>query len=228
MATIKEFLNKKRRADTFIQIGTNDGCDRFRNIVREYKPKLVVLIEPNKDLIPEIENNYSGIANVCIENVAIATEEKDVSLYIPLVDGNGRADNGCYYSSSTFSMIPMNDWGSMDNMEKITAKAVTLSSIFRKYGIRKADYLCTDTEGYDAEILKNTDLWKYQIDILQYEKWDFDSSVFARHNPNWEQLGSAGMDTLHGILSLMGYDFYDDSDDGNNIIAVTKRAEVWI
>lgn len=39
----------------FFQIGTNDGNDDFRQMVNKEKPDLVILVEPNPDLIKHIK-----------------------------------------------------------------------------------------------------------------------------------------------------------------------------
>jgi hypothetical protein len=152
---------------------------------------------------------------------------EDVTLYLPQVDDNCRAANGYYYQPSKFSIKPMNDWGSMDEMHILHSKGMTAHKLFEKYRVRRIDFLCLDTEGYDSEIIKSIDLWKYTIDILQYENWNFDSTLFARHNEDWYNLGDVAMDTVRGMLSLRGYDLYDD-ETKSNTIAINNRKEAWI
>jgi hypothetical protein len=48
----------------YFQIGTNNGNDNFRNIVAREKPDLVILVEPNANLVESIKSNYSNINNV--------------------------------------------------------------------------------------------------------------------------------------------------------------------
>jgi FkbM family methyltransferase len=227
-ATLQEFLDKKIQKDVFVQIGTFDGDDIFRELVFKYNPKMVILVEPNKDMTPDIKYNYSGVSGVFIENVAITTQpQKEIVLYLPAVDENTKAQNGCYYSPSKFSLKPMNDWGNKEEMRKMYVRGITMTTLLRKYQIRHIDFLCLDTEGYDVEILKSMDLWKYWSDIIQYEKWGFDPTCFARHNADWDQLGEPAMDLIQGILSLMGYGLYTDQFN-SNIIAVTNREAAWI
>jgi len=227
MATVKQFLNNKNRIEVFVQVGTNNGADRFRELVREFNPKRVLLIEPNKDMIPEIKNNYRGARGVIIENVAISTKEGVESLYLPWTNDNGRADNGCYYGASKFSIVPQNDWGVKDKMNKIDAYSIRLDTLLAKYSITYVDYLCIDTEGYDAEVLKSLDIYDKIVDIIQYENYGFDSTLFSRHNENWDSLGDKAMEWIKGVLSSMGYKFHKDSEDTSNTIAVTNRQEVW-
>lgn len=224
--SIKELLDIKNRKEVFVQIGTNDGLDLFHEMANLYKPKLIVLIEPNKNLIDCIKTNYEGINGVHIENVAITNEEKDdVILYIPGSEEKGIPKVG--YDTGHFSLLPMNDWGEKDGMITIHAKGITINSIFEKYNIKYVDYLCVDTEGYDAQILKTIDFLKIPIDIIIFESWLFQPEVFTKHNANWEFLGAAAYDEIHKILSLIGYDIYDDSDYQFNKIAVTNREKTW-
>ena len=39
----------------FVQIGTNNGNDRFIQLVKNEKPDMVILVEPNKSLLDEIK-----------------------------------------------------------------------------------------------------------------------------------------------------------------------------
>ena len=51
----------------FFQIGTNNGNDNFRKLVKDQKPYIVILVEPNINLIDEIKQNYYNIQNVYID-----------------------------------------------------------------------------------------------------------------------------------------------------------------
>jgi len=225
MGIVRDFLLKKVKNDVFVQIGTYDGNDEFRELVIELKPSTILLVEPNKDMIPIIAMNYNNISGVYIENVAIvASKEQEGILYLPRTDNNGKADNGIYYGASKFSLNPLNDWGSKDDMQKINVATMTIESLFKRHAIKYVDYLCLETEGYDGEIIKSMDLWNIPVHICQYENWDFDSTMFARHNENWDNLGSKAMECIEGIFSAMGYEQYKD---GANKIVVTNREEAW-
>lgn len=229
-ASIREFLNRKIRKNVFIQIGTNNGEDFFRDMVLLHKPQTVILIEPNKDLMGFIEKNYYGINGVHIETVAITKiEEDDVILYIPRQNESGFADNGQRnYDYGHLSLLPMNDWGDKETMRTIHAKGVTLNSIFDKYGITYVDFLCIDTEGYDGEIIKTIDFLQHLIDIIKYEDWSFPSENFSKHNTNWEELGLASVNVINDILFSFGYDIYNDAEDIHNKFAITQRDGTWM
>ena len=101
--------------DVFVQIGTNTGDDLFRDLVVQYRPKRVILIDPLADeqnLFPVIKNNYQQATDseITVVNSAIVSQEDKnkpdavlgslniaagttdneqsfVSLYIPAKDG---------------------------------------------------------------------------------------------------------------------------------------------
>ena len=60
-----EILDKIKNYDLFIQIGTNTGKDNFNKLVYKYKPKKVILVEPNSQLISKIKENYKENSKFC-------------------------------------------------------------------------------------------------------------------------------------------------------------------
>ena len=85
------------------KIGTNNGNDVFRDICKRYKPNMIVLVEPNKNHIESIKNNYSYLDNVNIFSNAIYYEDdKDIELYIPAMDCifGTPGENGITYSDT--------------------------------------------------------------------------------------------------------------------------------
>lgn len=67
----------------FFQIGTNDGNDLFRDLVIKNKPDIVILVEPNPQLICEIQKNYKNIENFHIYSNAIYySDDEIIELYI--------------------------------------------------------------------------------------------------------------------------------------------------
>ena len=209
----------------FFQIGTNTGDDLFRDICMKYKPDIIVLVEPNTELIKDIENNYKGISNIHIFNNAIYYEDnKEVELYIPAIDGvyGNKAENGHTYSHGEFSLLPMNDWGDKKNMIKLIAKTITFDSICQKLNITDIHYLQIDTEGFDSEIIKMIDLNKYNIKEIRFEKWTFPADNYTRyHNEDKEKFGMNGMNFVVEKFKNNGYVLKAKSDKtGNDIVAV--------
>jgi len=215
-------------SNVFFQIGTNNGNDMFRELVIKNKPDIVILVEPNINLINEIKNNYNNIKNVYIYNNAIYyTNDEILELYIPAKNGimGVRSDNGIIYDSGHFSLVPMNDWGKKEDMVKFLTKSITFDEICKIHNIKSIEYLQIDTEGFDSEIIKMIDLSKYTIKQIRFEKWGFKSDCFTNFNKDLSnELGENGM--INTINKLTSYNYYinDISDkDGNDIIATLKQ-----
>ena len=212
----------------FFQIGTNDGNDMFRDIVKKNKPDLVILVEPNESLINEIKKHYNNIPNVHIYNNAIYyNSDENLELYIPAKNGvfNTVADNGILYGTPHFSLIPMNDWGEKNDMVKIKSKSITFDEICRIHNITTIEYLQIDTEGFDSQIIKMIDLLKYKIKSIRFEKWGFETECFTKHNNNLSnELGANGMSISLNKLKFNNYSVHDISDaDGVDYIAVLNE-----
>jgi FkbM family methyltransferase len=211
----------------FFQIGTNNGNDLFRRLVLKHIPDCIILVEPNENLIHEIKQNYSGIQNVYIFNNAIYyNNDEMLELYIPAKNGimGTRADNNITYSDGHFSLVPMNDWGSKNDMVKIKTKSITFDKICSIHGITNIEYLQIDTEGFDTEIIKMIDLSKYKINRIRFEKWGFKTECFTEYNKEKaHELGENGMTRAINKLIHYNYEINDiHDDDGNDIIATLK------
>jgi len=208
----------------FFQIGTNDGNDMFRELVKQENPDMVILVEPNESLLNKIKINYEGIKNVHIYNNAVFyTTGETVELYIPAKNGimGSIADNHNTYGDGQFSLLPMNDWGEKDDMVKIQAKSITFDEICSNHNITDIEYLQIDTEGFDSEIIKMIDLSKYIIKKIRFEKWGFSVDRFTRYNDELsDELGINGMNNSIDKLKQYNYTLTDINDqDGNDIIA---------
>jgi len=209
----------------YFQIGTNNGNDLFRQMVLQNIPDLIILVEPNENLINEIKQNYSSIENVYIYNNAIYyNNDETVELYIPAKNGimNTCADNGIIYSDVHFSLLPMNDWGDKSDMVKIESKTITFDTICKIHNITSIDYLQIDTEGFDSEIINLIDLSKYKINKIRFEKWGFNVECFTDyHKKKAYDLGINGMNNAINKLKSYNYIITDISDnDGNDILAI--------
>ena len=227
-------MEKLYNSDLFVQIGTNDGGDLFNKLVKHFKPKRVLLIEPNDSLNPYILQNYKEVyddLNIEIINKCIYdTDDKEVSLFIPAKDGvygnpgvqPERKQGNLTYSNKHFSLIPMNDWGDKNNMIELKCKTIKFSTLCKLYNITKIDYLQIDTEGYDSEIISSIDLNLIDVKIIRYEKWPFDENCFSKyHNDNKLLYGINGMKNVEKILKSYSYTLTDINDqDGDDIIAV--------
>jgi FkbM family methyltransferase len=209
----------------YFQIGANTGADTFQRKVRNEKPDLTILVEPNAEFESVIRSNYAGVPNVYILSKAIYYENKPVSLFIPAKRGvyGTRADNGFTYEHTHFSLVPMNDWGDKSDMVELKTDGITFDTVCRVFGLTAIDYLQIDTEGFDSEILKIIDLSKVDIRQIRYEQWNFESKEFTRHNTDRAQsLGKGGMREVEEKLTRAGYLIREIRDEDGQDWVATK------
>jgi len=214
----------------FIQIGTNNGNDKFRKLVLKHKPHRIVLVEPNPNLYETIRKNYEGVPNVTILNRAIYYEDNTlVDLYIGAKNKEygSLSDNGVVYTDAQFSLVPMNDWGDKSDMIKITANSICFDTLCSMLDITEIDYLQIDTEGFDTEIIDMIDFTKYTIRQIRFEKWEFSPEVFTKYNGDIaSKLGVTGMYNIVNKLTNLKYRINEiNDDDGNDIVAHRKSLE---
>ena len=204
---------------TFIQIGTNNGDDEFNHIVKKENPDLVILVEPNTTLNEEIIKNYSFISDrIHIENIAINTKSGPCEVVIPknpllLPDGNI-----CELGTAHYTLLPMDDWG--NDFTSIKVNGLTFSDLCEKYSISEIDFLQTDTEGFDSEIILSIDFDRIKINKIKYEYWPFDEDQYIRYGKESKKYGRNGMELVEAKLMSIGYKLFYESKD---VVAVLKK-----
>ena len=202
----------------FIQIGTNDGNDEFRNLVLDNNPTLTILVEPSYLLEDKIKDNYKDVDNVEILIAAITKETQgEVELHIPKPDKNGVSSNGVSYGDQHFTLLPMDDWG--DEFITIKSKSISFSDLCSRYNIEDIEYLQIDTEGYDYEILKSIEFKKYNIKTIKYENWPFGEESYTRYGEVGKDYGKNSMHEVEKILTENGYII---NNIGSDTIAIKK------
>ena len=135
------------------------------------------------------------------------------------------ADNGITYHDVHFSLLPMNDWGSKDDMVKISSKTITFDKICSIHNITTIDYLQIDTEGFDTEIIKMIDFSKFKINTIRFESWTFSTDCFTKfHNDKSNELGVNGVNNAIDILKKNNYTISKVHDmDGDDILATLQQ-----
>jgi FkbM family methyltransferase len=198
----------------YFQIGTNTGDDWFRRKVLQDKPEIVILVEPNQQLLEIIQENYeviSAFSQVHIYINAIHYEDNQtITLFNP-----GQEEN---FSNAHFSVVPMNNWNTEAKALQIEANSITFDTICKNHKIDTIDYLQIDTEGFDSEIIKMIDFTKYKIYKLRFESWGFEPELFTVHNAKKAcSLGITGVQEAIEKLKKSGYKvskfLEDDGDD---------------
>lgn len=200
----------------WIQIGAYDGNDKFQRMVRQENPSLVILVEPNPIMNELIQNNYTGIKNVYIENVAITDINKGlVKLVFPIQTKKFRRSESYH---KCFSLLPMDDWG--DDFKTLEAPSMSFMELCEKYKVTNIDLLQIDTEGYDVTIIKSINFQKVNINTLIYEQWNFTTDCFKRYGKNAKHYGLGGMKEAAELLTSLGYSL--ENEGVENVIARKK------
>ncbi|MBS3081405.1 FkbM family methyltransferase [Candidatus Pacearchaeota archaeon] len=166
--------SKKNKDFFFIQIGANDGlkADPIYLYVRKYGWK-GILVEPVNYIFKKLKKNYKGVPNIYLENVAIADKEGYKNFYrLKKISG----ENYPLWYDEIGSFLKENvlkhkdKFPDLENylmVEKI--KCLTLKSLFKKYQLKKIDFLQIDVEGYDYHIVKQIPFDKIKPKIIRYE-----------------------------------------------------------
>lgn len=153
---IERLLNSKKNG-FYVDVGAYDP-ERFSNTKRFYlKGWKGVNIEPNPDNIYKFDEVRRRDINL---NVGIGVKEKILNFY------------KMYPSTlSTFSKSKAKEYQEegfkLDSVSKI--RVTSLVKVFKKYGIRKIDFMSVDTEGYDLDVLRSNDWGKFRPKIVIVE-----------------------------------------------------------
>jgi FkbM family methyltransferase len=184
---------------TFVQIGAYDGQTNDPSIEYVQAGKLkCLLVEPIETSFKKLKKVYEGAANVHLINAAISNSDGEMTMY--------KVRQG----SPSERVLPRGDLSSFDrnhllryginesDIEPVRVPALTLKSLLARAGMEKIDVLQTDTEGFDAEVVKMA----LALDRLP------DCINFENVNLNPETRGA-----LYELLTQKGYLFTHDNID---------------
>jgi FkbM family methyltransferase len=149
-----------------IQIGANDGNDRFRRHVERYRPR-GILVEPQRDAFDVLRQSYANQPQIRLANVAIAESAGPRPLY-----RSDRARIGAFPTSGLASLVPEKNGLAREGAQRLrteTVSCITFSELVANFDVRHVTYLQIDTEGYDFEILRSIDFDRLKPDMLRYE-----------------------------------------------------------
>lgn len=167
-------FSKRTKECYFIQIGANDGIshDHLRRFVVDNGWK-GILVEPIDYIFEKLKNNYKNAEGLVFEKAAIANENgwKDFYYFSEKCDDDL---NDCYSEYGSFvlehiqHMLSRNS-KSGEYLLKKKLPCITFNSLMKKNNISNFNVLCMDLEGYDYEILKSIDFYRYSPNIIVYE-----------------------------------------------------------
>ncbi len=158
----------------FVQIGANDGlkADPMYLYVKKYNWS-GILVEPVSYIFEKLKENYRDTKNLFFENIAIGDKNSYKDFYrlkqishknVPL----WYDEIGSFLKENVTKH--KDKFPELENYlitEKI--KCLTLSSLFKKYNLKKIDLLQIDAEGYDYHIVKQIPFNKFKPVMIRYE-----------------------------------------------------------
>lgn len=144
-----------------LDIGANQGYYSLKTKIHAPNCKIIAF-EPNPLMYEALLKNINSnnIQMFESENVAIADKDGFINLEIvPQIGAIGGKS----------VKIPERKWMKDEFIHNITAKALSLDSVFTKYNINKVDILKLDVEGMEFEILSNChNLDKVERLVIEY------------------------------------------------------------
>ena len=177
VATEYGYLSSFARAERdvfFVQIGAHDGKtdDKLHRFVREYRWK-GVLIEPVAYLFDRLVRNYSGLAGLAFENKALADSEGRRTFY-RLRQSDDALPSWYDQLGSFDKQIILRHKDHIPNIEDyIVAEPVdciSFGALVEAHRISRIDLILIDTEGYDLQILRQTDFSRFAPRLVIYEQ----------------------------------------------------------
>lgn len=166
----------------FIQIGANNGIDRFTDFRKRYKWHSI-LVEPQKKVFLQLKERSKLEQDVVFENLAISNETATKNLYRFSLSSSTWATGIASFEREHIIKCVKQGW--FDEQAKSEGfvipenpdeyiisedvESITLKDLILKHGLNKIDILAIDTEGHDFEIIKSIDFKYLKPKIILFE-----------------------------------------------------------
>lgn len=156
---------------SFVLIGANDGMfeDHVYHFVRRYKWRGIA-IEPNPMFLTKLRDTYAG-RPVQVFGKAVHATEKSMSLYY--VDQNPELPHwirGVGSFNRQHILEATKTLGDLaSSIRTIDVECATVSEIIDQAGFDDIDIFVIDTEGYDAEVVRQIDFARFNPHTIIFE-----------------------------------------------------------
>lgn len=146
---------------TFVQVGANDGRrgDPIYELVRDLGLR-GLLVEPQPEPFATLEKNYEGVEGLRFENAAVTDEDGPAEMVTTLD------------RSTIGSMTPTRNILKLrkeQELAKIVVAGLTFDSIMKRQQMDRFDLLQIDTEGFDYRVLRQVDLRRRGVKVVNLE-----------------------------------------------------------
>ena len=155
---IKNYKNKQKLI-YIIQVGSHIGNTNNDYLYNNINPNFkYILIEPVPYLFNQLKENYKSYNNITFLNIAISNYNGFINLYIP--SENNDFSKLVHWTSqlSSVNKEHISTFVPECIVDKISVECKTLNTLIKEYNITEIEYLYTDTEGHDYDILMDLDL----------------------------------------------------------------------
>ena len=148
-------LNKTYIIQVGSHIGNTENDFLFKNIKLNIE---YILIEPVPYLFNKLKENYKLYNNITFLNIAISDYNGFIDLYIPSEKNDFTKLVSWATQLASINKDHIQHFVPECLVDKIQVECKTLNTIIKEYNIKEIEYLYTDTEGHDYNILMNLDL----------------------------------------------------------------------
>ena len=202
-----------------VQVGANDGAinDPLYDFVREYKDRTnLILVEPQKQLLPYLKSNYSFHDNANVFNGAVGpnsslrlfciSEKVWDKISVPYALGwpAYRAPTGVTSTNREFVRNWLTQYLdksiNVDSaIEEFTVESLSLAALLERHDFpNQIDVLQIDAEGFDDQVIYASDVAQTRPRLINFEVINLSESKYA---------------DLKSHLNNFGYDLFLHDND---------------
>jgi FkbM family methyltransferase len=169
----------------FVQIGACDGTsgDAVNQFIKSGRIE-VVLVEPVEQMFLQLCKAFADLPTVKPMNVALAHHDGEVTMYRVREGAKSIAPHWARQLASFDRGHLLRHGVVAGEIESIQVPCLTLGSLLERCGFAEVDILQSDTEGFDAEVLKMALALPKSPDCIYFENTHLDietrREVFAR------------------------------------------------
>ena len=173
-------LQSQRQDLFFVQIGAHDGLtyDPIRPFVEKHHWG-GLLVEPQPPIFKQLVANYASEPQLRFENAALAESDGQATLYSFAPDSNLPA-HASMLTSFRRELLEANGHGYSGKIQETRVPALHPTSLLKKHGVERVDFLQIDTEGYDYQILKMWDFAYTKPALIHFENNFLSAEDFER------------------------------------------------
>jgi FkbM family methyltransferase len=164
---LKYYLQKKKI--TVIDSGAHFG-ETILFLKKNFAIKKIYSFEPNKQDYLTLKYKFSKYKNVILFNFGLGSSRQIKKLKVVIGDSAASTYNNLNFRSKYFKKKALILNLDVENYyEEINTKIIPLEYIFKKFKINFVDYLKTDTEGFEFQVLKGLKNSIKKVKLIHFE-----------------------------------------------------------